>query len=179
MTPRPLFLLTGESGSGKTSACQALVQRVRQAGGRVAGLLSPPIIHREEKVAIAARLLPDDQQRLLAVRQSEAPAWFSLALGQWQFDPSILARVDRHLENLPPCDLLIVDEIGPLELVRGEGWQAALPALRHHPCQAALVVVRPSLIEVACRLLPVTTLVSVAETGNLDAIFTVATGGQD
>ena len=52
------------------------------------------------------------------------------------------------LEANPNCDLLVVDELGPLELVRGEGWQAALEALAQGGYCLALVVVRPELLDV-------------------------------
>jgi len=55
------------------------------------------------------------------------------------------------------ADLFIVDDLGPLELVRGEGWTPVLPMIRARQFDAALVVVRPELIDLArmrsaCRL---------------------------
>lgn len=48
-----------------------------------------------------------------------------------------------------PCDLLIVDELGPLEFNRGEGWIAGLTAVDSGSYQSALVVIRPSLLKMA------------------------------
>jgi nucleoside-triphosphatase THEP1 len=41
---------------------------------------------------------------------------------------------------------LIVDEIGPLELLRGEGWIEAMSVLRANDYRLAVVVVRPALV---------------------------------
>ena len=51
-------------------------------------------------------------------------------------------------------DLLVIDEIGPLELLHGEGWTAALPLLNSPVYRVGLVVIRPELVETACRQLP-------------------------
>jgi hypothetical protein len=51
------------------------------------------------------------------------------------------------LSAATPCDLLIVDELGPLELVGGHGWVHALDVLRKGDFGAALVVCRPSLLD--------------------------------
>jgi hypothetical protein len=39
-----------------------------------------------------------------------------------------------------------VDELGPLELVRGEGWAEVIPMIRRRAFGVALVVVRPELV---------------------------------
>jgi hypothetical protein len=48
----------------------------------------------------------------------------------------------------------VVDELGPLEIERGEGWQKAFDVLRGNDFTLALVVVRPELLERAQRKLP-------------------------
>jgi hypothetical protein len=42
-----------------------------------------------------------------------------------------------------------VDELGPLEFNRGEGWIAGLAAVDSGNYQSALVVIRPSLLKMA------------------------------
>jgi len=44
---------------------------------------------------------------------------------------------------------LIVDELGPLEFEREEGWIAGVSAVDSGEYQAALVVIRPSLLMMA------------------------------
>ena len=50
------------------------------------------------------------------------------------------------IKDATPCTLLIIDELGPLELVRGQGWANALDTLAAGRFERAVVVVRPDLI---------------------------------
>jgi len=45
-------------------------------------------------------------------------------------------------------DLLVIDEIGPLECTRGEGLQAVWPLLAAQSYRTAMVTVRPRLVPV-------------------------------
>lgn len=56
------------------------------------------------------------------------------------------------LEISLPCDLLIVDELGPLELTHQMGWRAALEILPRAGYRLALVVIRPELHATARRV---------------------------
>ncbi len=58
------------------------------------------------------------------------------------------------LGSLPACDLLIVDEIGPLEINMGKGLTNALAALLRSAYRLAVVSLRSSLIEPLLKLLP-------------------------
>ena len=59
------------------------------------------------------------------------------------------------------CDLLIVDELGPIELERGEGWQNGIAALNSGEYQAAVVVIRPELLDAASQLWPNASLITI------------------
>ncbi len=78
-----------------------------------------------------------------------------LPLGRWLFSPSALAWGNDLLASCLPADLFIVDELGPLELIRGEGWVNALEALRSGRYKIGLVVIRPELVETGRQILPV------------------------
>jgi nucleoside-triphosphatase THEP1 len=69
------------------------------------------------------------------------------ALPGWQVDAEAWARGNRILLASTPCDLLIVDELGPLELRAGRGWIEAFTALDSRDFRAALVVCRPWLVD--------------------------------
>lgn len=65
----------------------------------------------------------------------------------WRLDPSALDRGNEILATIAPCDLLIIDEVGPLEMQHGRGWNQAFLALALSRHRAALVVCRPELID--------------------------------
>ena len=163
-----LYLLTAPSGAGKTTFCAALADQARAAGWDVAGLLSPPVFENGQKVGILAQNLRSGETRPLAITShlslppshfSLSPSHFSLPtfnfpLGQWLFSPSTLAWGNDLLASCLPADLFIVDELGPLELVRGQGWVNALDALRSGRYKTGLVVIRPELVETGRNMLP-------------------------
>lgn len=139
--PQPQrWIVTGRRGAGKTTFCRKLAERARALGWDVAGLLSPAVLG-AGKTGIVALDLRHGESRLLA--SAEPRAGYALRLGMWWFDPDTLAWGNQVLAAALPCDLLIVDEIGPLELELGQGWSAALEVLAGVSYRLALVVVRP------------------------------------
>lgn len=158
LTAPSLYLLTAPSGAGKTAFCRALVDEARSAGWDVAGLLSPAVFENGERTSILAQDLRTGETRLLAYRPPSSGGREvgneGISQGRWLFSPATLAWGNRILASCLPCDLFIVDELGPLELIRNEGWTNALPALRLSAYRIGVVVVRPSLLESAQSLLP-------------------------
>jgi len=85
-----------------------------------------------------------------------------LRVGPHRFDETAIAWGRDRLDAACPCDILVVDEIGPLELERGAGWVNALRVLRVGDYRVAVIVVRPRLVEAvraALGALPGTTVV--------------------
>jgi len=89
--------------------------------------------------------------RRLTLDPNEKPA---VVQGRFRFNPETLAWGNDALSRAVPCHLLVVDELGPLEFERGEGWQAAFDVLSGRDFTLALVVVRPELIVQAQIRLP-------------------------
>lgn len=141
-----LFLITGDSGAGKTTWCQARAASAWAAGWHVGGLLSPPVIVDGQKLAIdLVDMSTDEQRRLAQLRQSAVdPADF--ATKKWLFDPAVLAWGNDVLRQITAVDLLIIDELGPLEFERGHGLQAAFGLIEAGLYRLAGVVIRPSLL---------------------------------
>ena len=162
-----LFILTGDIRTGKTTWLEARVCELEAAGVPVRGVIAPGMWRGDEKVGIENVLLPSRERVLLAtpVNWGQSPINRCADSLGWDFDANALARVNTHLTELAATagdmrpGLLVIDEIGPLELRRGEGLTAALELLDAGPTPAwphALVVVRSALAEeVAARLKPV------------------------
>lgn len=141
--PNPLlFLITGSRGAGKTTFCRAMVQSAREAGWQVAGLLSNPIFTGSTRTSIIAEDLHGGERRILATR-SDQPTPGSRV---WQFDPSAVTWSNQVLQLATPCDLLVVDELGPIEFEQGQGWQLGLTAVDSKQYAIALVVIRTELL---------------------------------
>jgi nucleoside-triphosphatase len=145
-----IAVLTGGYEAGKTRACLALVAAARAEGWRVGGVASPAVFSRGAKSAILVEDLRTGESRLLATK-SERPGAGGIG---YAFDESALAWADGLVAAAPPCDLLVVDELGPLELLQGRGLRSALTVLREGRYRLALVVVRPDLVEAFRREVP-------------------------
>ena len=153
-----LFILTGDIRTGKTTWLEARVRELEAAGDPVYGVLAPGVWRDGEKMGIQNVLLPSHERVLLAtpVNWGQSPINRCADSLGWDFDANALARVNAHLTELAATSgdmrpgLLVIDEIGPLELRRGEGLTAALELLDAGPTPAwphVLVVVRATLAE--------------------------------
>jgi nucleoside-triphosphatase THEP1 len=142
-----LIIITGESGAGKTTACQFLIHRARQQCCQTAGLVSPPVYRSGKKVAIDLTDISTGETRRLAWKR-ELPA-----LG-WEFDPAAIFWGNQVLDELPVSPLLILDELGPLEFQKGAGFTAGLRLLDEQRHRTACVVIRTVCLPVAVERWP-------------------------
>lgn len=140
-----LLLISGPRRSGKTRWCCELAQAAPACGLIPAGLISPPVYAEGERVAIELLDLTTRQARRLAVRREDGRP--GLLTEFWSLDESVLEWGNQILSRLAGWPFLIVDEIGPLELLRGRGLTAALPLLSARDYRLACAVVRFELLE--------------------------------
>jgi nucleoside-triphosphatase THEP1 len=132
------------------------------------GLLSPAVYIGGEKTGIDLVDIGSGERRSLAVkrptdqaarsRQAASPKLF-LTLG-WLFDAETLAWGESRLQavlkssNLLPIDLLIIDEIGPLEFERNQGWVSGLRLVDQRNYRLACITIRPALLLAARKRWP-------------------------
>lgn len=140
-------ILTGGIQSGKTTLCQFLVEAARHNGFEVGGLLSPAIFEGGKKIGIdVLDLKTSHRKRLADLNEGQSG---DLQTIHWAFHPEAIEWANQALTHALPCDLLLIDELGPLEFNRGEGWVNGFEVIQRGGYQAVLVVVRPSLLEQA------------------------------
>lgn len=142
-----IWIITGIRETGKTRFCTHLVEKARNEGVDVAGLLSPPVYVNGVKTAIEVEDLCSGERRILARSRQDDLA--SIQTKRWSFDTEVLKWGDDLLAVATPCDLLVVDELGLLEFERGGGWQNGLSAIQSGKFRSAVVVIRPELIDKA------------------------------
>lgn len=141
-----VLILTGQKGVGKSTIASWVVALARVAGLRVDGLLAPPLVTPDgEKIGILGIRLGTGEQRRLADRQPEKPGE---RVGPWRFPPEAIEwSLDTVMDALrSQTDLAVVDELGPLELLRGEGLAPVIPLLASCEVPLVLVIVRESLV---------------------------------
>ena len=150
--PTKILLISGEIESGKTTTLTKVLERISGLNIIVRGVLSPPVIMGQEKTAINILDLSTGETRQLAILNNGKAG--GIHTKRWQFDETVLAWGNEILSRSVPCDLLVVDELGPLEFNRNEGFVNGLKAIDSGQFHAALVVVRPSLLESALQRWP-------------------------
>jgi len=141
-----LVLLAAPRGAGKTTACAWFVEQGRQAGMRIGGILAPARYDSQEhKTGIYAVDAFTEERRLLATVEQEPD---KATVGQYRFDPEVMAwSLGRVLLALDaPIDVVVIDEIGPLELVQKGGFAPALEHLLQAQATAAVLIVRAELL---------------------------------
>ncbi len=142
-----IYVITGERGSGKSTVC---AQVAREAAGRrmtVAGILTERSSPEPGAPTRVVDLRSGEDRPFGTQSPRGADSGRSDPLTpSWEFDSGVFAWANEVFAHFAPCDLLIVDEVGPLELLGGRGWATALAALRSRDFAAALVVCRPGLL---------------------------------
>jgi hypothetical protein len=159
-----LILVTGPKDSGKTTLCQRQFELAREAGWDVAGVLSPARLQEGHKLGIETVDLRSGRRRLLAHAREPSSAPNGLHTDAWTFDETVMAWGNDVLRAATPCDLLIVDELGPLEFERNRGWTDGLVAVDSGDYRHGLVVIRPQLLPAARARWPHAQVVDVSQT---------------
>jgi nucleoside-triphosphatase THEP1 len=166
----PVVILTGERGVGKSTVCRETFARAQARGYTCGGILT---LSRPNGARDVLDVRSGKSRRLTLGTGASA----AVVQGRFRFDPETLAWGNDVLARAVPCHLLVVDELGPLEIERGQGWPKAFDALRGTEFALALAVVRPELSTQAQRRLPVgATMVLTVTVDNRDGLPDVLLG---
>lgn len=144
-----LTVLTGGRGVGKTTVCEAIIQSARTSGQRVAGILQPGRFNSwGEKIGFDLIDLASGVRRIAG--NSFALPNLGTPLGKWTIDADVFAWADAVLARLAvssaKIDLLVIDELGPLEFDRNQGLVHAFDLLHRQNAARTVVVIRPEKI---------------------------------
>jgi nucleoside-triphosphatase THEP1 len=143
-----LALLIGDRHSGKTSMCRRLADALRGHGLTVGGIIAPAV-HEGDR-CIAYEVVDLATGRSVSIATTVGPG--VQQTGRFHFLAEGLAFGKAAIEQAVSRsdDLIIVDEVGPLELAGG-GWCEQVDRLTLQPGSALLTVRRSLAQEVADR----------------------------
>jgi nucleoside-triphosphatase len=161
-----LYLLSAASGAGKTTWCLEFVLQSHKQGLIVSGLLSPAVFNGGQKNGIDLLDLATQERRRLAFRPSSNQGETGLVTGAWCLDRDTLTWGNQCLRKQDDADILVMDEIGPLEFIHGKGLLAGLKLIDSGSYRLAIVTIRPSLLETAQQRWPHSQVIEIPKDNN-------------
>jgi len=138
-----LYILSGPRQVGKTTTCGRLAEFCRARAIDLAGLICPAKEENGRKYGIELVELRTGNRRDLAVVDDMSSP---LRTDEYRFDVEVVAWGSQVIDSATPCTVLMIDELGPLELIRNQGWVNGLEVLRGGRYELGVVVIRPELV---------------------------------
>jgi nucleoside-triphosphatase len=119
--------LTGTPGVGKSTVVRKVVQRIQQDGGKVGGMTSADLRSGSTRVGFEIRDLMTGEAGVLAhVNEATGPR-----IGKYHVKSEDLDRIGAEaiISAIKHADLIVVDEVGPMELTSRRFKEAVQAAL--------------------------------------------------
>ena len=141
MSKTPLFILTGQVQSGKTSLLARICAEMTKQGWVLNGLLSQAYFKEERFSGYNGHDLYTGATFPL-IRTKGEPEWDHI--GRFYFLPEGMKKAKDSILAVKTARLTVIDEMGPLELADGGFWKPFLKLEKLG--QPMLVVIREELL---------------------------------
>jgi nucleoside-triphosphatase THEP1 len=138
-----IVILTGDVGSGKTTCVAGLLKILASRLTEADGFLGPRVYEKDRLLGydlVAVR----DGRRFPFLRLANEPG--RTAVGPWRLVDHSLDEAGEIILGSRPEAVLVVDELGPLEL-EGRGHGPSLAAVLDQPGRRFLFVIRTSCLD--------------------------------
>jgi nucleoside-triphosphatase THEP1 len=144
-----VFIITGKTGSGKTTFLVQLIKRLRKQGLTVTGFLAVKSVTKEPDLEYDIHLLDSGKSIPLASREP-VKGWIKIS--SFYFNPETILRGNRILNDpqISDKDLVVVDEIGIFEM-EGKVWADSVSLLVSKSDTYMIWVVRDTILEKVIR----------------------------
>lgn len=138
-----IFILTGPVDSGKTTFLKRVIEELKRQKVKMDGFLSEAIVKDQEKIGYDLVDLGDGKS-VPFIRKSGRQDW--QRIGPYFFIPEGLSRAKKIILRSREAEILVVDEIGPLEL-SGQGLWDVLEQVIFQRFQKYLFVLRKGILQ--------------------------------
>ena len=138
-----IIILSGPVHAGKTTFVEKSLQRWASRGLAFGGFLSIAVLNTPGEIEYDLLDLKEGR-RLPFLRRSGDAGWERI--GPFYFIPSTFEVARSLILRASPSELLIIDEVGPLELA-GRGLWPVLKDVLANPALRTLLVVREEILE--------------------------------
>jgi len=137
-----LIVITGERGAGKSVVCARLGTLLRDKGVDFGGVMTERLAGGEGREAVDVAT----GERRPFGRQEHRGGALPLT-PSWRYDDDVFRWGNDVFERAQGCEVLIVDELGPVEILGRRGWTRPLERLVAGDFKTAIVVCRPELLD--------------------------------
>ncbi len=140
-----IVIITGEVQQGKTTFAENIVNNLKKKDYKIAGFLSVAIHEKGERVGF--NLFDIGTSRQIELCKSTGNER-SVKIGRYFFNPKGLEKGFEILksDNLSGKQLVVIDEIGPLEL-NDQGWCNAIEEICWTNSVPQLWIVRSGIVD--------------------------------
>lgn len=139
-----VFIIAGDPQQGKTGFVIKLIERLKKSGFIMGGFVAPGEFRNHRRHSFKLTDLKTGRSEPLCervhVEVSHGVPFTFYPDGQ-QFGKQLLDP-----ENLKDCNIVVIDEIGPLEL-QGKGWAGSVADLLQNTSVKQIWVVRRSAVQ--------------------------------
>ncbi len=122
--PRPVIIITGGLGEGKTSFTEEVVANMLINNLKLCGFLAKGVGEPPLRQGYKLKLIPDGMEKMLCKRIGAC----GLPHRSFEFDQNVIDSLTEKFLKLEPEDVLVIDEVGRMELF-GEVWSRLI---EHH-----------------------------------------------
>lgn len=139
-----IVIITGEIHQGKTTFAQKITESLIRQNIKVGGFLSIGINENDKRTSFnLLNIESSENTELCSVEKNES----SIRFGQYYFNRSAILKGQKilSLDNLADKQLIVIDEIGPLELNDG-GWNDAIENITENLITPQIWVARKSIV---------------------------------
>ena len=135
--PKRVLLLTGPPSVGKTTVLMKVVKALKESGIHVGGMISREVRESGTRVGFEILDLSSGRRGWLAhVNQKNGPQ-----IGKYRVNIEDLNTIGAQAitEAVEKCEVIVIDEVGPMELFSERFKEAVLKALKSHKLVLAVV----------------------------------------
>jgi nucleoside-triphosphatase len=112
------FIIIGRPGSGKSTCITLLLEKLRASGIKVGGIRTPELRERGVRKGFAVEDILTGRTDVFASTDfKEGPSISKYRVDVMRFESIAIPALRRALEE---CDVVIIDEIGKMELLSGK-----------------------------------------------------------
>jgi nucleoside-triphosphatase len=135
--PKRVLLLTGNPGVGKTTVLMKTVNTLKKSGYKVGGIISREVREGGTRVGFEILDLNSSKRGWLAhINQKKGPR-----VGKYRVNIEDLTAIGARaiLDAVENCDVIAIDEIGPMELFSEKFKEAVRKTLENRKLVIAII----------------------------------------